>query len=68
MYIAHKLASHSDLITIYIAYHPQKWSSDISVLLKMQHTPAFSLGSLHFLFVPNYSTPGKYNYYATSME
>jgi len=52
LYIGGKLVSRPDLITIYIACHPQKWSSDISVLLQMQHTPAFSLDSLDFLFVP----------------
>jgi len=42
LYIGGELVPLPDLITIYIACHPQKWSSDISVLLKIQHTPAFS--------------------------
>jgi len=53
MYIGGKLESHPDLITMYIAYYPQKWSSDISVLLQLQHTPAFSFDSLDFCICKN---------------
>jgi len=59
LYIGGKLVSQPDLIIIYIACHPQKWSSDISGLLQMQHTPAFSLESLDFLFFREYSITGK---------
>jgi len=59
LYIGGKLVSRPDSITIYIACRPQKWSSDISVLLQIQHTTAFSLDSLDFLFVPECSIPGK---------
>jgi len=51
MYISGKLVSRPDEFTIYIACHPQKWSSDISDLLQKQRAPAFSLNSLDFLFV-----------------
>lgn len=65
MYIGGKLASHPNSITICLAYRPQEWSSDISVLLHMQHTSVFfSLDSLGFSFVPDYSIPGKNIYYA----
>jgi len=63
MYISGRLVSRPDVITIYIACHPQKWSADISVLLQKQRTPAFSLNSLNFLFVPEYSLPGKMLHY-----
>jgi len=33
MYKGGKLASHPDLITIYIAYHPQKFCPEISVFI-----------------------------------
>jgi len=59
MYIASKLVSRPDSITIYITYHPQKCTSDISVLLQIQRTPAFSLDSLDFLLVPKCSISGK---------
>jgi len=59
MYISGKLVSRPDVITINIAFHPQKWYADISVLLQKQRTPAFSLNSLDFLFVPECSIPGK---------
>jgi len=59
MYISGKLVSRPDVITIYIACHRQKWSADISVLLQRQRTPALSLNSLDFLFVPECSLPGK---------
>ena len=46
MYIGGKLASHPDLITVYITCDRQKCSYDISVLLRLQRTLAFSLDSL----------------------
>ena len=55
MYVGGKLASHSDLITIYMAYHPQM-SPEIAVLLQIEHTAAFSIESLDFLFMPAYSS------------
>jgi len=63
MYIGCKVTSHPNLITIYTAYHPQKLSSEIAVLLQITHTPAFSLESLDFVFVPYYYRPGKNIYY-----
>jgi hypothetical protein len=63
-YVGGKLASHPNLVTIYIAYHPQRLSPEISVLLQIQSTPAFSFESLDFLFMPVYSTPGD-NVYCT---
>ena len=59
MYIGSKVTSHPNLITIYTAYHPQKLSSKIAVLLQISHTPAFSLASLDFVFVSYYSRPGE---------
>jgi hypothetical protein len=63
MYIGGKLASRPNLVTIYIAYHPQRLFPEISVLLQVQSTPAFSFGSLDFLFMPVFSTPGDNVYY-----
>ena len=59
MYIGSKVTSHPNLITIHTAYHPQKLSSKIAVLLQISHTPAFSLASLDFVFVSYYSRPGE---------
>jgi len=63
MYISGKLVSRPDSISIYIACHPEKWSSDISVLLQIKRTSAFSLDSLDFLFLPECSIPGKMLHY-----
>ena len=41
MYIAGKLVSRPDSITIYVAYHRQNLSSDISALLQFERTLAF---------------------------
>jgi hypothetical protein len=57
MYIGRKLASHSDLITIYIAYHPQKLCPETSALLQISPIPAFSFDKLDFLFMPTYTRP-----------
>jgi len=62
MYTGGKVTSHSNLITIYTAYNPQKLSPEIAVFLQITHTPAFSLESLDFLFVPYYR-PGENIYY-----
>ena len=64
MYIGGKVTSHPNLITTYTAYHPQNLTSEIAVLLKITNTPAFSLESLDFIFVPYYSRPGE-NIYCT---
>jgi hypothetical protein len=50
MYVGGKLESHLDLVTIYIAYHPESLSPEISVLLQIQPTPAFSFESIDFLY------------------
>jgi len=63
MYIGGKVTSHPNLIIIYTAYHPQRLSPEIANLLQITHTPAFSLESLDFLFVPYYSRPGENIYY-----
>lgn len=63
MYLAGKLEAHPNLITIYIAHCPQKLSSDISVLLQLKHTTAFSFGTLDFIYNQEFSAPGKNIYY-----
>lgn len=63
MYLAGKLASQPDLITMYISYYPQEWTSDTSVLLQFRHTSAFCFGNLEFLYMQEYSAPGKNIYY-----
>jgi len=55
-YIGGKLASHPDLITMYIAYDGQKCSSDISIILQLQRALSFSLESLDFWNVRLYHT------------
>jgi hypothetical protein len=59
MYIDGKLVSRPDSITIYVAYHRQNFSSDISALLQLKRTLAFSFGCLDFSLVPECSMPGK---------
>jgi len=58
MYTAGKVASRPDSLAVYIA-SPQTWSSEIAVLLQEQPSPTFSLGSVEFEFVPEWSMPGK---------
>jgi len=53
MYRAGKLVSRPDSITVYIACHPQNWSSDISILFQIQCTPSFSLDGLGFYSFQN---------------
>jgi hypothetical protein len=64
MYIGGKVTPHPNLITIYTAYYPQKLTlPEIAVLLQITNTPAFSLESLDFVFVPYYSRPDENIYY-----
>ena len=59
MYTACKLISRPDSITIYVAYHHQKFSSDISAMLQLQRTLAFSFGCLDFYWFLNALYPVK---------
>ena len=58
MYIGGILADHPGIITVYIAYHPQKLCPEISALLQISSTPAFSFDKLDFLYMPTYSRHG----------
>ena len=58
MYIAGKLASPSNFLTIYVAPPPQKSSNEIAILLQKQRTSAFSYGTVDLLFMDKYSIPG----------
>ena len=51
MYRGGKLVSRPDSHALQIA-SPQKWSSEIAVLLQDQPSPTFSLGSIEIEFVP----------------
>jgi hypothetical protein len=53
MYRGGKLTSHPDLITIYIAYHPQKLCPEISALLQNSPIPAFSFDKLEYFVYDN---------------
>jgi hypothetical protein len=64
MYIAGKVTYHPGLLTIYTNYQPENLITEIYILLQIKRTPAFSLESLDFLFVPEYTAPGKNIYYA----
>ena len=68
MCIAGKLISRRDSITIYVAYHNQMLSSNISALLQLQRILVFSLGCLDFLLVPECSIPGKIILCLSGME
>jgi hypothetical protein len=68
IYIAAKVTSHPGLITIYTAYHPEKLITEISILLQIKHTHAFSFETLDFLFVPEYSAPGENIYCRQTWE
>ena len=63
MYIAGKLASPPDFLTIYVASSAQKSSNEISILLQKQRTAAFSYGSVDLLFMEKYSIPGSNIFY-----
>jgi hypothetical protein len=62
MYVGGVLESDPDLITIYMAYHPEM-SPDIPILLQIQPTSVFSLENLDFWFMPSYSRPGDNVFY-----
>ena len=53
MYIGGKLTAHPDLITVYIAYHPQKLCPEIFALLQFSPIPAFSFDTLQFVVYAN---------------
>jgi len=59
MYRGGKLASRPDSLALYVASHPQTWSSEIVLLLQEQPTTTFSMGSVEFEFVPEWSIPDK---------
>ena len=42
MYLGGILSDHPGIITVYIAYHPQKLCPEISALLQISSTLAFS--------------------------
>ena len=63
MYIAGKLVSRCDSITIYVAYHRQNLSSNISALLQFNRKLAFPFGCLYFSQVPECSIPGSIFHY-----
>jgi len=68
MYRGGKLASRPQSIALYIACPPQTWADEIAVLLQEQPTPAFSLGTVAFEFVPEWSKLGNVMHYVVSME
>jgi hypothetical protein len=63
MYLAGKLVSRPDSITMYVTYHRQNLSSDISALLQFKRTLAFPFGCFDFSLVPEWSVPGKILHY-----
>ena len=63
MYRGGKLASHPQSIALYIACPPQTWAEEFAVLLQEQTTPTFSLSSVAFVFVPEWSIPGNVLHY-----
>jgi hypothetical protein len=63
MYIAGRTPTHSGCITIYIGYHPAELTPDSSILFQITRAPAFSLNSLDFLLVPEFTIPGSVIYY-----
>ena len=63
MYIAGKLVSRPDSITMYVAYHRQNLSSDISALLQLEPTLAFPFRCFDFSLVPERSIHAKILHY-----
>jgi hypothetical protein len=57
------LSDHPGIITVYIAYHPQKLCPEISALLQISSTPSFSFDKLDFLYIPTYFRPGSNVFY-----
>jgi hypothetical protein len=68
MYIAGHTPTHSGCITMYIGYHPVKLTPDSSILFQITRTAAFSLNSLDFLLVPEFSNPGSVISYIVKLE
>ena len=63
MYLGGILSDHPGIITVYIAYHPQKLCPEISALLQISSTPSFSFDKLDFLYIPTYFRPGSNVFY-----
>jgi hypothetical protein len=63
LYLGGTLMSHPNLNSMYTIYYPHTLSSEIVVLLQMNHKPAFSIGGLDFLFESFYSIPGDNIFY-----
>jgi hypothetical protein len=63
MYIAGRLASPPNFLTIYIASTPQKLSDEIAILLQKQRNSAFSYSSLDLIFMEKYTIPGSNIFY-----
>ena len=63
VYIVGKLASPPNLLSIYVAYPPQKLSTETAILVQKQRTSAFSYGSVDLLFMEKYSIPGSNIFY-----
>jgi hypothetical protein len=63
MYVGGLLESDPDLITIYMAYHPEMLSPEIPILLQIQPTSVFTLDNFDFWFMPSYSRPGDNVFY-----
>jgi len=68
MYIAGKLVSRPDSMTMYVAYHLQNFSSDISAFLQFERTLAFPFDCFDFSLVPEWSIRGKYFIMLSGME
>jgi hypothetical protein len=51
MYIGGILTDHPGIISVYIAYHPQKLCPEISSLLQISSTPEFSFDILDFISI-----------------
>ena len=53
-----KIVSRPESLGLYVASHPQSWPSEIVVLLQGKPTPTFSMGSVEFEFVPEWTITG----------
>jgi hypothetical protein len=59
MYIVGNLRFRHDFLTIIIAHHSQNLSPEIRILLQIQNTSVFSLGSMDYLLQPLFFKPGE---------
>jgi hypothetical protein len=68
LYVAEKLRTPPDFLTVYIACHHQMLSTDIHMLIQLHPTEVFSIGSVDFVLNRLFIEPGEVIVYTVRYE